>query len=425
MFEWNVAYNFIMDIKRDYVSSFGEQDNYCLKDMVRALDKPEYSHFANCVRITQFEDKYPSLALVKYSLVGKEQPDLYENPNSIYREMRSLVVDLKNESIVLCPFRKFFNVNEIPECNMDNVLRKIKWAKTVEISNKLDGSMQQARWYNGQFVYTGSSAMNPAESQQLEDGLAIFNNSVGHQSLVRDNPDFSFMFEYTSPDNLIVVKYNETKLSLIGIRDVATGRQLPYGEMVAYAEKYGIPHTEVESRTFDEVAKSTNQYSAEEKEGWVLYVDGEMFKLKCDDYREVHRILSFVSAPNVLMRAIADDYFDDVVAKVPEAYRENLRKAANVVYDYVHKTQAAIDEWYGKMPKDDRKSFAIAVNKEVPNELKRFLFARFNGQSYHILKKYENTCSPQYMKLSEIIGTSNYMSFFNSLGFKGLEDDEA
>ncbi len=347
--------------------------------------------FTNCVKVTQDDSRYPSIALVKYTLVGKEQPDLYENPDSIYREMRSLVVDFAREEIVLCPFRKFFNIGEIPETSMERVIASINKAQTVEISNKLDGSMQQARFYHGQIIYTGSSAMNPSESQQLADGMAIFNSSAAHQSLVKDNPDCTFIFEYTSPSNLIVVKYTEDKLSLIGVRDVNTGRQFSYREMVALADKYGIPHTEVESRSFDEVAKSTKDYAAEEKEGWVLYVDGALYKMKCDDYRQVHRVLSFVSAPKVLIKAIADDYFDDIVSKVPGAYRDNLRKAAQVVYDYVHQTEAAIEEFWTNLPKGDRKTFAMAVNNEVPPVLKRFLFAKYNGQSYSILKKHENS----------------------------------
>lgn len=423
MFEWNIGFNFIMKIKKDYINTFGEKEIYNLKNMIHQLNKDEYNHFVNCVKITQNDEMFPSIALIKYSLIGKEQPDLYENPNSIYRELRSLVIDIKNENIVLCPFKKFFNVNEIPETSMENVINNIKCAKTVEISNKLDGSMQQARWYNNQFFYTGSSAIDPKESQQLKDGLDIFNSSVNHQNMVKENPNLTFIFEYISPNNLIVVKYNETKLCLIGIRDVYTGRQFTYNEMVEYANKYNVPHTEVENRTFNEVINSIDNYHAEEKEGWVLYVDGNMYKMKCNEYREVHRILSFVSAPNIIMKSIADDYFDDIISKVPEAYRENIRKVADIVYKYVRDTQKAIDEWYEKMPKNDRKTFAIAVNKSVPNELKRFMFSKFNGQSFHILKKYENTQSPQYMKLSEIIGTNNYISFFNSFGIKNIDEE--
>ena len=416
MYEWNIAYNFIMRIKKDFVDAFGERNEYSLKEMISALNRDEYNHFRNCVRIT--EDG--SLALIKYSLVGKETPDLGK-AGSMYREMRSLVIDMKDEAIVLCPFRKFFNIGELDECSMERVADAIRHAKTVEIANKLDGSMQQARYYKGKVVYTGSSAMNPEESWQLADGLTVFRADTNYEKMVKDNPTCTFIFEYTSPKNLIVVKYNEERLSLIGVRDVETGRQCSYSEMVGYAEKYGLPHTDVERRTFDEVVASAGDYGAEEKEGWVLFVDGAMYKMKCNQYREVHRILSFVSAPNVLMRSIADDYFDDVLSKVPEAYKENLRRASAVVYGYINKTQTEIDEWYDKMPKQDRKSFAMAVNKDVPKELRRFMFAKLNGQGYNVLKKHENTPSPHYMKLSEVIGTTDYATFFMSLGLKNVD----
>ena len=143
-YEWNNAYQYIMKIKQDYVNQFGKVDTYSIDDMCQKLNTKEYNNFLDCVNITV----YGTLNLFKYSLVKGGDIDLYSNVNSIYREMRSLVIDMKTDEIVLCPFHKFFNVNEIEETNVNIVLDKIAHAKCVEIANKLDGSMQSASYYN-------------------------------------------------------------------------------------------------------------------------------------------------------------------------------------------------------------------------------------------------------------------------------------
>ena len=66
-----------------------------------------------------------------------------------FLECRSVVINLKTEEIVIAPFKKFRNLNECPENDIKVVTEEIKNAKTVEITNKLDGSMQCVRWYNG------------------------------------------------------------------------------------------------------------------------------------------------------------------------------------------------------------------------------------------------------------------------------------
>ena len=72
--------------------------------------------------------------------------------------------------IVLCPFAKFFNINELEETSLENIQSRVDNAKTVEISNKLDGSMQSATWYNGQIIMAGSQSIDPNMSWRLQDG---------------------------------------------------------------------------------------------------------------------------------------------------------------------------------------------------------------------------------------------------------------
>ena len=132
-----------MKIKNDYINTFGSLDTLSIADMCVRLNTKEYRNFLRCVTITNHNE----FNLVKYSLILGGDTDLYTNSNSIYREMRGFCVDILNEKMILVPFQKFFNVNEIEETSIDVVKKQIEQAKVFEISNKMDGSMLSVRYY--------------------------------------------------------------------------------------------------------------------------------------------------------------------------------------------------------------------------------------------------------------------------------------
>ena len=86
---------------------------------------------------------------------------------------RSLVIDVVNDCIILAPYKKFFNIGEVEESSLENVQARINAAKCIEFSNKLDGSMQSATWYNGEIVMAGSQMPDPELSWnlQMEQGI--------------------------------------------------------------------------------------------------------------------------------------------------------------------------------------------------------------------------------------------------------------
>jgi hypothetical protein len=132
-----------MEIKDKYMENH-EVNDYNIVKWCKELNEQKFNYFMNGVD-TSIDG---SLVLFKYSLV-KGEIDIATNKDSIFREARSVVIDIDKEEIVCAPFRKFFNINELGETSIDVVKDNIKHAKLIEITNKLDGSMQQARFYNG------------------------------------------------------------------------------------------------------------------------------------------------------------------------------------------------------------------------------------------------------------------------------------
>ena len=164
MYEWNPMYNIVMKIKKDYVSKFGN-DTLNFETWISKLKDIEYDSIFECLQTNQYNE----FLLIRYGL-QEMQESMWINPKSIYRECRSVVIDLEKEELVLAPFRKFFNLNEVQENDIEIVSKEIEKAKVVEFTNKLDGSMQSARYYNDDYFMTGSMAIDKSDSWRLEDG---------------------------------------------------------------------------------------------------------------------------------------------------------------------------------------------------------------------------------------------------------------
>ena len=60
--------------------------------------------------------------------------------------------------------------------------------------------------------------------------------SAGHQRMLQDHPEQTFLFEYISWNDKHVVEYTkqEQNIYLIGTRDILTGRLAPYRELETY-----------------------------------------------------------------------------------------------------------------------------------------------------------------------------------------------
>ncbi len=427
MYKWNPVYNMVMKIKQDYENTFGKTKEYntitikntlgenkeisVLEYWIQQLDKKEYNDFIQALQINQWNE----FILIRYGL-EEMQRGMWEDKNSIYRECRSIVLDIKNETLVLTPFRKFFNLNEVEENQLDNVQKEINQAKAIEITNKLDGSMQNARWYNNQIFMTGSMALNPEKSWRLKDGYSRLTDN--HKQIIKQNPQYTFIFEYISLKDSHVVLYKKEQegLYLLKMRNTCTGEQLSYNKTLEYADKYNVPMTKIENRSFAEILQLSKVLKSNEKEGWVLDIDGHMIKLKCDDYIQLHRLLDKISSINVIIKNIADNKYDDMISKVPDSYKPRVEKIANYIFNYKNKINKQINKYYDIAPKQDKKEFMIWVSKNTPKEIQGYIRSMYLGKEVNVLKT-----TNRYKRLNEIGIDKSYLAIFADM--EGFENE--
>lgn len=388
IYSWNQMYKIVMLIKEDYNSTFDDGEKN-FETWLEKLNNSVWNDLFSSIQISQDGD----FVLLRYGLhdVGE---GLWNDSNSIYRECRSIVIDIEKDCLVLAPYRKFFNIGEIEETSLENVVNKIKNAEVFEVANKLDGSMFSATYYleGERIVGSTSKALSTENSWRLKDCLERLSDN--HKALLKDFPYMTYIFEYIDVRDTHLVKYSyeEEGLYLIGGRSKLTGREISYSEVKYLAKAYGIKHVEIEEKTLEEILKESKEIKSNEKEGWVLNVDGTRYKLKGDDYVNLHRLLSFVSSPNVIIESIAENMFDDLYSKVPETHKERVLYIAKALWKKEKSIRKQAKELCKEMKKfTNRKDAMIYLqNKEVPEEFKKFksyAIKEYDEKEYNVFKK--------------------------------------
>ena len=423
-FTWNPVFREIMRLKKSYISTVGPtKDIYDATGYKTCVDKwieKTQDSFWSDVRPFLIIKQYKTAILFKYgnlavlSDLAEEKgmtttDQLWNAWDGFLQSCRSITIDVKKETIITCPFDKFFNVGELESTSWDVVKRLMEKAVNIEFSNKLDGSICIARYIGeNEFFITTSGSLDDSDEQAtvLRDVKKVFYapENANLREFVKEFREYPCMFEYSAVDNRIVVKYSKAEegLYLIGLRYNGNGILAPYGILRSLAKEKMIKVTSVFKGSLDEVMEIIKTKKSDEMEGFVINIDGHLFKLKTDDYVKVHKIISKLSAPNVLIRAIADGVYDDLLAKVPETFKADIQKIAAIIYDFENFNQKLTQGYYEMAPKEERKNFMIWVENSVPNNLKGAVRNVYLGKPNNFLKKERGKGVYQYTKMSQI-----------------------
>ena len=404
---WNPMFDECIKLKKDYFHNFGElKANIDFKYMIEMMKKYSlpYNPIFNELQINQYGD----LVLVRYGLheMGK---GMWEDKNSPLREARSLVFNLRTEEMVLTPFRKFFNLNEVWETSTEVVEAKIKYCKLFEVSEKMDGSMQSYRWYNGEIVGSGSMALDIKNSFRLEEGFEMLTEN--HKRMLEDFPTVTFIFEYISEKDKHVVPYDYSKkkgLYLIGARSVIDGEEYSYNVIKDISSCYGIPCCKTyQYNTLSEVLEHLNKMTVKDGEGFVLNIDGFKLKLKCKDYLQLHRLDDKLSSPNVIIQAYAEGTIDDLYANMTPLMKEKNKDVMDTIEKFMYKMRHKIDMNLDEIntmvsfdgtKEENNKKLHKFINEFVDKDVREYVRMTYLGREYNILK----SRGGRYIKIEEI-----------------------
>lgn len=280
------------------------------------------------------------------------------------RDCRGITFDLKTGEIILYPFEKFFEIDQVEESSLENVQKAISKAKLIEFSEKLDGSLTSMRWYNNALVI-GTMGMN--ESELIEQIKKDVTKEI--IQMCKDHPERTFIFEELETENTHVVQYKpeELGLYLLGYRDMNNYYLSTYKEAIELAKKYNVRHTTVKETTLEKEAEVLSRESGYNREGCVINIDGWRVKLKSEDYKVLHFTRTAIGIKEII-KNIANDSFDEIYENLSET---NKLKAQQII-QYKERVLSNAKEMIKNAP-EDRKEFFTIFAPELPKAENRLV----------------------------------------------------
>lgn len=289
------------------------------------------------------------ISTFNYRLVGYEhfEHPLGESSPVKAFELRGLSFVFNKDGSVYKRFllmNKFFNLNQV-ECTQYELLKNYKFKN---VYNKEDGSVINFIQLPSGRILAKSKMM--VDNVQALAAQKIYDENINIQNLVKWalSNDIMPIFEYVSPLNRVVLKYRESDLILIRLRDLNTGKYL---DLDTYPEldKVNVVQPITKYSNFDEILEDYE--TLEGIEGCVVELEDNphavLVKNKTVWYFNVHNLMEDMSRENDIIRMILEETIDDYISKLDVEDQEvfDMIDAVNRVLDtYIHSEKRLIEE---------------------------------------------------------------------------------
>lgn len=303
---------------------------------------------------TSVNPEYPDLFCLNYDQI--KSPKMHR----IVLECRSLVITWNNDKnlfeVVSRSFDRFFNVGETAlELNIQDCY----------CVDKIDGSLISVFYYEGKWLYRTRSMIMPEQNMTTPCGVSW--KELIEQTIKIDKlplqPENTYIFELTSPENRGVTRYDKRQAYLLGVRENATGAYTDRYKGVDYFVDNGILYPNVYLFDTQEELKGFVESLPNLQEGVVIYdnTDTPIMKLKSSVYLISHRLRGDCLNSKRIMDLIFMNEQDEYLAIFPEdrpKFDVYLIALGRLVLEFEH-------YWRHHRNIESQKEYALKV-KELP-----------------------------------------------------------
>ena len=279
-------------------------------------------------------------------------------------QCRGLVTN-SNGDIVARPFKKFFNYEELSPNEIPN--------EDFVVYEKMDGSLGILFNYLGEWIMATRGSFTSPQSIKGKEIL----NKHDISPLRKDN---TYLFEIIYPENRIVVDYgNEEKLVVLGAIHTETGDELSDNSLI-WMKELGF-EVVTTYKTWDEGYDLLKEEISKDKEGYVIrFNNGFRMKIKGDEYKRLHRILTNISNRDIWEYLKDNKSFDEILDKVPDEFYDWVKKTAYDLTIRFENIDIEYNNIFNSINTINRKEFAeSAKGYSYPN----ILFAMYDGKPTH------------------------------------------
>lgn len=323
-----------------------------------------------------------------------QDSETFDSPEAA--ECRGIVFD-RHGNVAGRPLHKFFNLGEHGE-----TAESVDWSKAERVMDKLDGSMIHTVWLDGRLFLKSKKCFDNAQTTMAKEWLFKPENAGVLQMCVDlASNGGTAIFELTSPANRIVVGYADTRMRLLHVRANMTGTYATPEMLDALAGIYGVELVD-EPCTAAEALASLPAMTG--KEGYVIqFPDGNMLKVKCPWYSQLHRTVSFTRERDIAEAAL-EERLDDIKAALAELGHD--LGAVNAVEKRVMAdllwAKEQVDAIVSAAAGVERKQFALANNS---HPLFGLLMPAFTGKTPSYTDWFKRNKLKQDYSLEPLTGT--------------------
>lgn len=297
--------------------------------------------------------------------------DSFDDP--IRMECRGLKFG-EDGRILARPLHKFFNINE----REDTQAHVLDFTEPHTIMEKMDGSMIHAAMINGRLVFMTRMGRTDVAikaerhlTRAVEDGCI----TLLHWG-------YTPIFEWTAPDNRIVVRYDDSRLTLLAIRETASGYYTTRQFCEAWAAEMGVAAVTVleSGHNFSGARFAAYARAVLGFEGFVVRFDGGLWvKAKGEDYVLKHKAKDSILQEKNILALVLNGGLDDVLPLLDEPDADAARSYRDAVEAGVAETSAALRGFIADNENVPQKEFAVEKVAGLPKAMRSLAFTARKG----------------------------------------------
>ncbi len=317
------------------------------------------------IKVKEYED----IVCLNYDQIKSKKTD----PITI--ECRALKLYKENWTVASRAFDRFFNFGESEAKNFS--------FETSVIAEKVDGSLIPV-WFNKVDKKWHISTRGSGFAEGKGNGDKSFNEMVLItfpnllQIMENEDPDYTFLFEFISPENRIVTPYEKSELVLLGIRHNLSGNYKTLVEMEDFVHRCSSSSVRMcKFFHFDSLNKAVEFTSSFKRleEGFVCWdLKSDLrIKIKSVQYVAMHLMCGKIDDESILS-VILQGETDEFISYYPEL-REKFRECERRISLF----QEFLSKTYAEICHLPQKDFAIVVTSNFKLYSSLFFSARKFG----------------------------------------------
>ncbi|WP_028003158.1 RNA ligase [Sinorhizobium meliloti] len=273
-----------------------------------------------------------------------------------------------NGSILARPLHKFFNINERP----DTQAHLLDFSQPHIVMEKLDGSMIHPAIAGGEVVFMTRMGRTDVAMKAERHLMPELRDICAGLLMGGATP----IFEFTAPDNRIVVRYEESALTLLAIRDTVAGGYWPRRTL----EGMGLPLVSVHDSASNGVDFTAYARAILGMEGFVVrFENGLWVKAKGEDYVLKHKAKDSILQEKNILQLVLSGGLDDVLPLLDEDDADAARAYRDTVEAGVSRTVADLARFVAANENVPQKEFALDHVRRLPKLLQSLAFTIRKG----------------------------------------------